>query len=154
MTEYCNLIGLQDSCAVHKPMLTLSPDSLPLCRVGLGTRLLLALRVTLCYSNPMFSLRRGSGQALLRRTQVGPLQFHSSLDFDSWDGSGVLTLVFMYGKKWRPVRSLTATLTGKTAELVLLLLFPCLMDPWGCPWCSWFVPVLLRLDGNFITFII
>ena len=37
----------------------------------------------------------------------------------------------MYGKKWRPVRSLTATLTGKTAELVLLLLFPCLMDPWS-----------------------
>ena len=25
-------------------------------------------------------------------------------------------------------------LTGKTAELVDLLLFPCLMDAWGCPW--------------------
>ena len=30
MTEYCNLIGAQDSCAVHKPMLTLFPDPLSL----------------------------------------------------------------------------------------------------------------------------
>ena len=42
-----------------------------------------------------------AGQALLRRTQVGPLQLYSSLDFDSWDASVVLTLVFIYGEKWR-----------------------------------------------------
>ena len=30
VTEYCNLIGAQDSCAVHKPMLTLFPDPLSL----------------------------------------------------------------------------------------------------------------------------
>ena len=29
VTEYCNLIGAQDSCAVHKPMLTVFPDPLP-----------------------------------------------------------------------------------------------------------------------------
>ena len=34
------------------------------------------------------------GQALLRRTQVVPLQFHSCLGFDVWDASGVLKLVF------------------------------------------------------------
>ena len=63
-----------------------------------------------------------------KRTQVGPLQFHSCLGFDSWDASGVLTLVFTFGKKWHPIRRLTATLIGKTAELVDLLLFPCLTD--------------------------
>ena len=30
VTEYCNLIGAQDSCAMHKPMLTLFPDPLSL----------------------------------------------------------------------------------------------------------------------------
>ena len=30
VTEYCNLIGAQDSCALHKPMLTLFPDPLSL----------------------------------------------------------------------------------------------------------------------------
>ena len=39
ITEHCNLIGDQDSCAMHEPTLTISTDPLPLCRVGLGTRL-------------------------------------------------------------------------------------------------------------------
>ena len=75
---------------------------------------------------------------MLRRTQVGrkslgtrlgPLHFHSFLDFDSWDASGVLTL--SYSKQWRPVRSLTATLTGKTVDLDHVSLITCLKDAWG-----------------------
>ena len=62
-------------------------------------------------SNRTFSLRRGS-----------------SLDFDSWDASGVFTLVFTYGKKWCRIQSLTATLTGKMAELDHLSLIRCLID--------------------------
>ena len=40
----------------------------------------------------------------------------------------VNAIVLYIRQKRHPNRSLTATLIGKTAELVLLLLFPCLMD--------------------------
>ena len=72
-----------------------------------------------------------SGQALLRRTQVGQLHSYIFLDFDSCDASGVLILSFIYGKKWYPIWSLTATPTGKTAQLADVLLLPGLMGPHG-----------------------
>ena len=68
-----------------------------------------------------------SGQALLRRTQVGQLHSYIFLDFDSRDVSGVLILSF---KKWYPIWSLMASPTGKTAQLADVLLLP------GPPWYS------------------
>ena len=50
--------------------------------------------------------------------QVGP--FHSCLGFDSWNASGVL----------RPIRSLTASLTGKMVGLDHVSI-PGLVDSWG-----------------------
>ena len=62
---------------------------------------------------------------LLRKTQVAPLQFHSSLGFDSWDASGVLTLSFIFGSLFW---SLMASLTGKTVDLNHVTLIPGLVD--------------------------
>ena len=82
---------------------------------------------------------------LLKRTQVGPLQFHNCLGFDSWDASGVLTSCFIYGKEWRAIRRLKALFTWKTADLDHAIIIPGLVDASGSLRYSWFVPLLLRM---------
>ena len=85
---------------------------------------------------PQFSLHCGSdrlaSQGLLKRTQVGMLQFHGGLGFDSWDlaegefGFPIIGWELMIMQK-KGVRSgaLVTSLSEKTADD--LLLFPCLM---------------------------
>ena len=68
----------------------------------------------------------------------------ASLDFNSWDASVVLTLV-IYGKKWCPIWSLIASLTGKTIDLEHVSLIHGLTDSWGSLRYSWFVPLLLSM---------
>ena len=46
-----------------------------------------------------------------------------------------------------------ATLTGRTAELDDVGLIPGLIDSRGSLWYSWFVPFLLHLACEFVTFI-
>ena len=45
--------------------------------------------------------------------------------------SEVWERVCINGKKWRPIRSLTASLTGKTVDLDHVSLIRSLVDAWG-----------------------
>ena len=79
---------------------------------------------------PSFSLHCESS-SVPKHCLEDPVQLYSCLACDSWEASGILTSCFIYCEKLDPIRSLMASLAGKTVDFDHVILIPGPTDSWG-----------------------